>query len=88
MSLMMFEDRSQWKKCAICGETVHPLQETSAEPLSDGIACISCAFNQVDATRRNHGIPSRKIIVRDPQTGKWITKIVPDDLSRKTGGTK
>lgn len=82
------EDRSKWKKCALCGKTVHPLQETSAEPLADGIACVSCAFNQVHATRQNRGIPSHKVTDKDPQTGRWRTRIVPDDLPRKTGGTK
>ena len=81
---MVIEDRSKWKKCALCGKTVHPWQETSAEPLSDGIACVSCAFDRVDATRYNRGIPSHKVTQRDPQTGKWKTTIVPDDLSRKT----
>lgn len=80
------EDCSKWKKCAICGKTVHPLQETSAEPLADGIACVSCALNQVDATRKNHGIPSHKVTDKDPQTGRWRTRIVPDTLTRKTGG--
>lgn len=85
---MKTEDRSKWNKCALCGKTVHPLQETSAQPLSDGIACVSCAFNQVDATRHNHGIPSHKVTERDQQTGRWRTRIVPDNITRKTGGQK
>ena len=85
---MTIEDRSKWKKCALCGKTVHPLQETSAEPLSNGIACVSCAFNQVDATRKNHGIPSHKVTVHNQQTGKWETTIMPLDRSQKTGGKK
>ena len=67
-----------FKKCALCGKPVHPLQETSAEPLADGIACVSCAFGPVYATRMNNGIPSHKVTERDPQTGKWQTRIVAD----------
>lgn len=66
------------KKCAVCGKSVHPLQETSAEPLAKGIACVSCAFNRVDATRRNNGIPSRKVTQKD-RDGRWKTTIVPDN---------
>ena len=72
-------DKSTWKRCALCGEPVHPLQETSAEPLSDGIACVGCAFNRVDATRQNKGIPSHKRVEKD-RDGKWRTNIVADDL--------
>ena len=89
MTLMTTEDRSKWNNCALCGKTVHPWQETSAQPLADGIACVSCAFNQVDATRKNHGIPSHKVTQKDPQTGRWSTVIVADDIHyRKTGGKK
>ena len=72
-------DKSTWKRCALCGEPVHPLQETSAEPLSDGIACVSCAFDRVNATRQNKGIPSHKNLEKD-QDGKWRVSIVADDL--------
>lgn len=85
---MMTEDRTKWKKCALCGKTVHPLQETSAEPLSEGIACVSCAFDRVDATRRNHGIPSHKVTERDHKTGKWSTKIVADDIVKQIKATQ
>ena len=89
MTLMMLEDCSQWNKCALCVKTVHPWQETSAYPLAEGIACVSCAFDRVDATRKNHGIPSHKVTERDRQTGKWKTVIVADDIHfRKTGGKK
>lgn len=66
-----------WKECAICGKTVHPLQQTSAEPLADGIACVSCAFNRVDATRQNNGVPSHKTVERD-RDGRWRQKIIAD----------
>ena len=66
-----------WNKCALCGKPVHPWQETSAEPLADGIACVSCAFDRVDATRQNKGIPSHKVTEKD-RGGRWRTKIVPD----------
>jgi len=76
-------DKSRWdgehNKCAICGKPVHPLQETSAEPLAKVIACVSCAFNRVDATRRNNGIPSRKITTKN-RDGKWVTLIVADEM--------
>ena len=85
---MINEDRSEWKKCALCGKIVHPWQETSAEPLAKGIACVSCAFNQVDATRKNHGIPSHKVTEHNKQTGKWETNIVPLNLSLKRRGKK
>ncbi len=71
--------RESWNKCALCGKTVHPWQETSAAPLAEGIACVSCAVNRVDATRQNKGIPSHKVTERNPQTGKWNTRIVRDD---------
>lgn len=66
-----------WNKCALCGNPVHPWQETSAEPLADGIACVSCAFDRVDATRQNKGIPSHKATRKD-RDGRWRTEIVPD----------
>ena len=74
----ILEDRSGWPKCALCGKTVHPWCATSAEPLADGVACPSCAFDQVNATRQNNGIPSHKVTQRDPQTGRWKTQIVAD----------
>ena len=67
----------EWKNCAICGKSVHPLQQTSALPLADGIACVSCAFNRVDATRRNNGIPSHKSTEKN-RDGRWVTKLVSD----------
>ena len=73
-------DKSTWKRCALCGKPVHPLQQTSAEPLSDGIACVSCAFDRVNATRQNKGSPSHKSMEKD-QDGKWRVNIVADDLS-------
>lgn len=73
-------DKSTWKRCALCGKPVHPLQETSAEPLSDGIACVSCAFDRVNATRQNKGIPSHKSMEKG-QDGKWHFKIVADGLT-------
>lgn len=72
--------REKWNRCELCGKVVHPYQETSAAPLAVGIACVSCAWNRVDATRRNKGIPSHKVTSKDPQTGKWETKIVPDNI--------
>ena len=72
-------DKSTWKRCALCGKPVHPLQETSAEPLSDGIAWVSCAFDRVNATRQNKGIPSHKVLEKD-RDGKLRSKIVADKL--------
>lgn len=76
-------DKSRWhgehNKCTICGKSVHPLQETSAEPLAKGIACVDCAFNRVDATRKNNGIPSRKVTTKN-RDGKWVTLIVADKV--------
>ena len=74
-----------WKNCAICGKSVHPLQQTSAQPLADGIACVSCAFDRVDATRRNNGVPSRKSVEKN-RDGKWVVKIVADEI--KKGGVQ
>lgn len=65
------------KKCALCGKWVHPYQQTSAQPLADGIACVSCAFGKVDATRKNNGIPSHKTTEKD-RNGRFRTIIVPD----------
>lgn len=72
-------NKDDFKKCALCGKPVHPLQETSAEPLADGIACVSCAFGRVDATRKNGGIPSHKVTSKN-RDGKWCTIIVPDEV--------
>lgn len=71
--------KEDWKKCAICGKEVHPLQQSSAQPLADGIACVSCAFNQVDATRQNNGIPSRKVVYKD-RDGRYKTMIVASNI--------
>lgn len=71
-----------WRKCALCGKDVHPLQQTRAAPLSDGIACVSCAFNRVDATRRNNGIPSRKVTEKN-RDGRWETRIVADSVEKR-----
>ena len=70
---------SDWKECAICGKKVHPLQQSSAQPLADGIACVSCAFNRVDATRQNNGIPSHKITIKD-RNGRYKTMIVASNV--------
>ena len=72
-------NKDEFKKCSLCGEPVHPLQETSAEPLADGIACVSCAFGRVDATRKNNGLPSHKVTEKD-RDGRWRTMIVPDEV--------
>lgn len=76
-------DPNTFNKCAICGNPVHPIQETSAEPLSDGIACVSCAYGRVYPTKCNKGIPSHKVTEKNPQTGRWETLIVPDNPKQK-----
>lgn len=75
-----FPPREEWKKCALCGNTVHPYQEMSGQPLVDGIVCVQCEYTRVDATRKNNGIPSHKEFGQDNH-GKWRTIIVKDKKS-------
>lgn len=73
------KDRSTWNTCVLCGKLVHPYQETSAQPLADGIACVSCQFGRVSPTRRNNGIPSHLVTNRNRE-GKLVTTIVADKV--------
>lgn len=70
-------DKSNWKRCSLCGNPVHPLQESSAQPLADGVACVSCAFGKVNPTIRNNGIPSHFAQTRNDR-GSYVSYIVPD----------
>lgn len=71
-------DKTTWKSCALCGEKVHPLQESSASPLADGIACVSCSYGRVWPTIRNGGKPSHLTYEYDSKKGKFVSKIVAD----------
>lgn len=68
---------SNWSRCAICGKPVHPMQESSAAPLADGIACVSCAYGRVWPTIRNKGVPSHFTTERNRE-GRYESKIVAD----------
>jgi hypothetical protein len=78
---MSLPPKEEWKKCSLCGKTVHPWQEDSAEPLAEGIACVSCFIGRVHPTRVNKGVPSHRTTERNYQTGRWETKIVPDKIN-------
>lgn len=68
----------EFKECVLCGKKVHPLQESSAEPLAKGICCVNCAYSRVYPTRMNGGIPSHLSVDKVGQTGKWKTQFVQE----------
>lgn len=70
--------REEWKRCALCGELVHPQQEMDGRPRVDGVVCSRCHYSYVVPTRKNNGIPSRWHLYWD-NNGKFQQRIVRDD---------
>lgn len=77
------KNKENWNKCALCGNPVHPYQESSAEPLANGIACVNCAYSRVYPTRMNNGVPSKLRCERNPRTGKWETTYEKEDKKKE-----
>ena len=70
-------DKSSWEKCVLCGNSIHPLQISSARPLADGPCCVSCHYGKVFPTICCNGRPSMwSTRVKD---GKRISCFMPVD---------
>ena len=69
-------DKTNWETCVLCGEKIHPLQVTGAQPVADGPCCVSCHYGIVFPTIRNNGTLSKWGSKRNDR-GNLVSCIVP-----------